>query len=132
MNDMNEIIYEPQKVRFKIFRVYEVKPGAFFLTRLLFAFDSEGRAWQQNIFAALTGVFVPVALMLDFASLIVYYSAKILYKMFCGVWRVILYAAKVVLNNFLGVFLKVVTVLLILLITWLKWHEITSFIKNLF
>ena len=129
---MIEEVYEKVTTRFKIYRVHDVKFGTFYLTRLLFAFDCEGRNWQENAFAALAGCLAPAALVLDLAGIVVAYLAKYIYKMLCGLTRLLMYAAKVVLTNFLGVFLKLVTVVTIILILWLKWHEITSFIKNLF
>lgn len=133
---MNEktINYVPENISspFRIFRTKEVEFGYFYATRLLFAYDCEGREWLQNLFAALAGLSFPVAFVFDLIGITVWYVCKILYKIFCGVWNLILECLKNGFKNSVGVLLKIATILLSLLIIYYKWHEITDFIKGLF
>lgn len=128
----NEIIYEPQKQHFRIFLFKEVKFGFWYLTRLLFSLDTEGKEWQQNIFCVCVGCVAFFTIILDVFCIIIFYAVKLIYNCLLSLWRLLIFAAKVVLNNFVGVGLKVVTIIAVALILWLKWHEITDFIRNLF
>lgn len=117
---------------FRIFRTKDVKFGVFYATRLLFAYDCEGREWLQNLFAALAGLSFPVAFVFDLIGIAVWYACKILYKIFCSVCNLVLKCIEDGFKNSVGVLLKIATILLSLLIIYYKWHEITDFIKGLF
>lgn len=133
---MNEktINYVPENISspFRIFRTKEVEFGYFYATRLLFAYDCEGREWLQNLFVALAGLSFPVAFVFDLIGITVWYVCKILYKIFCGVWNLILECLKNGFKNSVGVLLKIATIFVSLLIIVYKWDVITDFIKRLF
>lgn len=129
---MNEIIYIPEKQHFRIFRRKLPEFGWFFVTRILYTIDCEGKAWQENLFCAVIGAGTFPAVAIDLCCVFVVYAAKAVFFIFRGLWNITQNAVKVALNSFLGTFLKIAAVLLTLLITYLKWHEITDFIKNLF
>ncbi len=124
---MNEIIYIPEKRHFKIYRrsPYSCKIGFFFLTRFLYGLDCDGKQWQENIFCVFVGLMSFFTVPADLVCVACFYVLK-------GFYKIILYFIKIVFNNFLGTFLKIATTLLTILILWLKWQEITDFIKNLF
>lgn len=124
---MNEIIYIPEKRHFKIYRrsPYSCKIGFFFLTRFLYGLDCDGKPWQENIFCVFVGLMSFFTVPADLVCVACFYVLK-------GFYKIILYFVKIVFNNFLGTFLKIATTLLTILILWLKWQEITDFIKNLF
>ena len=134
MDNENTINYVPENAPppFRIFRTKEVEFGYFYATRLLFAYDCDGREWLQNLFAALAGLIFPAAFVLDLCGIAVWYACKIIYKIFCGVWNLVLECLKNGFKNSVGVLLKIATILLSLLIIYYKWHEITDFIKGLF
>lgn len=134
MTEKETINYIPENTSppFHIFRNKEVKFGIFYASRLLFAYDCEGRAWQENFFAAVVGLMFPAAFVLDLCGIAVWYVCKITYKIFCGVWNLVLKCIEDGFKNSVGVLLKIATILLSLLIIYYKWHEITDFIKELF
>ena len=124
---MNEIIYIPEKRHFKIYRrsLYSCKIGFFFFTRFLYGLDCDGKQWQENIFCVFVGLMSFFTVPADLVCVACFYVLK-------GFYKIILYFIKIVFNNFLGTFLRIATTLLTILILWLKWQEITDFIKNLF
>ena len=122
---MNEIIYEPANNNFRIFRRNYENKGFFFLTRFLLSLDAEGKKWQENIFCVFVGLMSFFTVPADLVCVACFYVLK-------GCYKIILYFIKIVFNNFLGTFLRIATTLLTILILWLKWQEITDFIKNLF
>lgn len=134
MDNDNTINYVPENAPppFWVFRTKDVKFGAFYASRLLFAYDCEGRAWQENFFAAVVGLMFPAAFVLDLCGIAVWYVCKILYKIFCGVWNLVLECLKNGFKNSVGVFLKIATILLSLLIIVYKWDVITDLVKGLF
>ena len=134
MDNDNTINYVPENVPppFRIFRVKDVKFGAFYATRLLFAYDCEGREWLQNTFAAFAGLMFPVAFSFDLCGIAVWYVCKILYKIFCGVWNLVLKCIEDGFKNSVGVLFKIATILLSLLIIVYKWDVITDLVKGLF
>ena len=134
MSDEKTINYVPENIpqSFRIFRTKDVKFGYFYATRLLFAYDCEGREWLQNLFAALAGLSFPVAFSFDLCGIAVWYVCKILYKIFCGVLNLVLKCIEDGFKNSVGVLLKIATIFISLLIIYYKWHEITDFIKELF
>lgn len=125
----NEIILE-EVGRFRINRREPVKFGAFFLVRSLYALDAEGRAWQKNTFAVAVGVLTIAAIALDCVAIVFVCLGKLTFYILRSVWDVVLYAVKVVLNKLFGTALKWVTIVLIILILYLKWHEITAIIAS--
>lgn len=134
MDNEKTINYVPENTPqpFRIFRTKDVKFGVFYATRLLFAYDCEGREWLQNLFAALAGLSFPIAFAFDLCGIVIWYVCKILYKIFFSVWNLGLKCLENGFKNSVGVLLKIATILLSLLIIYYKWHEITDFIKGLF
>ena len=134
MDNEQTINYVPENAPppFRIFRTKEVEFGYFYATRLLFAYDCEGRECLQTLFAALAGLSFPIAFAFDLCGIIIWYVCKILYKIFCGAWNLCLKCLENGFKNSVGVLLKIATILLSLLIIYYKWHEITDFIKGLF
>ena len=134
MNDEKTINYVPENTPppFRVFRTKDVKFGYFYATRLLFAYDCAGREWLQNLFAALAGLSFPVAFAFDLCGIVIWYVCKILYKIFCGVWNLVLKCIEDGFKNSVGVLLKIATIFISLLIIVYKWDVITDFIKRLF
>lgn len=134
MDNEQTINYVPENASppFRIFRTKEVKFGYFYATRLLFAYDCEGRECLQNLFAALAGLIFPVAFAFDLCGIAVWYVCKIIYKMFCGVWNLVLKCLEDGFKNSVAVLLKIATIFTSLLIIVYKWDVITDFIKRLF
>lgn len=132
--DENIINYIPEDAPppFRLFRSKEVEFGLFFVLRSLFAYDCEGRNWQQNTVAILTGLLVPAALGLDLCGIVVWCFCKIFVYIFCGVWNLILECIKNGFYNSVGVLLKIITVLISFLIIYYKWDVIINFVKGLF
>lgn len=125
----NEIIFEPVNTRFRVMWRGAVKFGAFFLTRCLYNLDVQGRAWQQNVFVVTAGALTIPAVALDLVSLLVAWMARLLFYMLRSLWRLILYAAKVVIDKLLGTALKWAVMVAIILILYLKWDEISAYIR---
>lgn len=134
MDNEKTINYVPENTppSFRIFRTKDVKFGVFYATRLLFAYDCEGRKWLQNLFAALAGLSFPIAFVFDLIGITVWCVCKIIYKMFCGVWNLCLKCLEDGFKNSVGVLLKIATIFVSLLIIVYKWDVITDFIKRLF
>ncbi len=133
MDNEKTINYVPEDTPpFHIFRTKEVKFGVFYASRLLFAYDCEGRAWQENFFAAVVGLMFPAAFVLDLCGIAVWYVCKILYKIFLGVWNLGLKCLENGFKNSVGVLLKIATILLSLLLIVYKWDVITDLVKRLF
>ena len=129
MATTNEIILE-EVGRFRIHRREVVEFGAFFLVRSLYALDAEGRAWQKNIFAVVVGVLTIAAIALDCVALVFVWLIKLTFYILRTLWDVVIYAVKVVLNKLFGTALKWIVIVLIILILYLKWHEIAAIIAS--
>lgn len=134
MDNEKTINYVPENAPppFRVFRTKDVKFGVFYATRLLFAYDCEGRECMQNLFAALAGLSFPIAFASDLCGIAVWCACKIFYKMFCGVWNLVLKCIEDGFKNSVGVLLKIATIFVSLLIIVYKWDVITDFIKRLF
>lgn len=125
-------------------KIYEVEPafrigtrpdprpafGSFFFTRLLYWLECEGRAWQVTTFAAVVGMLTLPALSLDLITIIFVYIAKILYKIFCGVWRLILYAAAKIFESISSA-LKFIFIAAIIIFIVAKWQNINAILASL-
>ena len=72
---------------------------------------------------------IPAA-ALDLVVLIVAGVVKVVAYILRGLWSLVLYAAKVVINKLFGTALKWVTIVLIILILFLKWDEITAILRS--
>lgn len=129
---MNEIIYEPANNNFRIFRRNYENKGFFFLTRFLLSLDAEGKKWQENIFCAVIGLLTPSSLALDMFCFCAYYCVIFAYKVALLLMKLILSLIKIIIQNSIGVGLKIAAVALALILLVIKWHEIISFVKNLF
>ena len=129
MKGNNNIIFEPVNAHFRLIRG-RVEFGYWFMLRTLYALDAEGRAWQKNCFAVVVGMLTIPAAALDLVVLIVAGVVKVVAYILRGLWSLVLYAAKVVINKLFGTALKWVTIVLIILILYLKWDEITAILRS--
>lgn len=132
MKEPEIINYIPEREtpKFRLFFARPAKFGAFFLTRCLYSIDAEGKVWQQNIFIVFVGALTIAAVAVDLVALLLVWTGKLMFYILRSVWDVVLYAVKVVLNKLFGTALKWVTIVLIILILYLKWHEITAIIAS--
>ena len=126
----NEVIYEPVANHFRLFVGRPVKLGAFFTTRCLYSLEVDGRVWQKNIFVAVVGALTIAAVAVDLVALLFIWTGRLMFYILRSVWDLVLYAVKVVLNKLFGTALKWVTIILIILILYLKWHEIAAIIAS--
>lgn len=129
MATTNEIILE-EVGRFRIHRREPIKFGAFYVVRSLFALDADGKAWQKNLFAVVVGVLTVAAIALDCVALLLVWLGRFVFFVLRSLWDVAIYAAKVVLNKLFGTALKWTVIMLIILILYLKWHEIAAIIAS--
>lgn len=130
METTNEIILE-EVGRFRVHRREPVEFGAFYVVRSLFALDAVGKAWQKNLFAVVVGVLTVAAIALDCVALLLVWLGRFVFFVLRSLWDVIIYAAKeVVLNKLFGTALKWTVIVLIILILYLKWHEIAAIIVS--
>lgn len=120
---------EGQQPKFRLFFARPAKFGAFFLTRCLYSIEAEGKVWQQNFFVVTVGVLTVPTATIDAVCLLVAYLAQLIWYVIKSLWSLVIYAAKVVLRYFFGTALRWVTLILIALILWLKWDEITAIIR---
>lgn len=122
-------IPEDEMPKFRLFFARPAKFGAFFLTRCLYSIEAEGKPWQQNMFIATVGILTAPTAIIDTVCLLVAYLARLVWYIIKSLWSLVIYAVKVILRYFFGTALKWVTLVLIALILWLKWDEITNIIR---
>lgn len=132
MEEREVINYIPkdETPKFRLFFARPVVFGAWFFTRCLYSIDVEGKAWQQNIFVVLVGVLTLAAVAVDLVAFLVSYTGRFAFFILRSLWDVVIYAVKVVLNKFFGTALKWITIVLIILILYLKWHEIAAILRS--
>lgn len=131
MKEPEIINYIPEREtpKFRLFFARPVAFGAWFLTRCLYSIDVEGKVWQQNMFIATVGILTAPTAIIDTVCLLVAYLARLVWYIIKSLWSLVMYAVKVILRYFFGTALKWVTLVLIALILWLKWDEITNIIR---
>jgi hypothetical protein len=103
--------------------------GAWFLTRCLYSIDVEGKVWQQNMFVVVVGLLTVVTVAVDAVALLIAWIFRAVLYILRELWRVIFYAVKVIFERFFGTALKWIAFVLVALILWLKWDEITAAIR---
>ena len=131
MKEPEIINYIPEKEtpKFRLFFARPVAFGAWFFTRCLYSIDVEGKAWQQNIFVVFVGLFTVVTVAADAVALLVAWIFRAAFYILRELWRLVVYAVKVVFERFLGTALRWIAFVLVALILWLKWDEITAIIR---
>lgn len=130
-NSSNEdvIILEPVKQRFKLKIRHRVDFGFFYITRCLYSIEADGREWQQNLFVAVVGVLTLATIAIDIVTMLCVLLLRLSYYVCKSGLNLLIYAVKVVLNRFLGTVLKWLAIVLIILILYLKWHDISEIIR---
>lgn len=127
--EITNYIPEGETPKLRLFFARPAKFGAFFLTRCLYSIEAEGKPWQQNIFVVTVGILTAPTATVDAVCLLVAYLARLIWYVIKSLWSLVIYAAKVVLRYFFDTALRWVTLILIALILWLKWDEITAIIR---
>lgn len=129
----NEQIFIPLEA-FRIKQKYCPNFGIFYAVRVLLSIKAEGgRAWQKILFYCcftLPGFAIAIAIDALLLSLYVAYLA-------CKKLLDITTAATIslldtIITKVIGVTLFIITLCLTIFILYLKWHDITEYIKNLF
>lgn len=129
----NEQIFIPLEA-FRIKQKYCPNFGIFYAVRVLLSIKAEGgRAWQKILFYCcftLPGFAIAIAIDVLLLSLYVAYLA-------CKKLLDIATAATIslldtIITKVIGVTLFIITLCLTIFILYLKWHDITEYIKNLF
>ena len=122
-------IPEGETPKFRVFFARPVKFGAWFFTRCLYSIDVEGKVWQQNLFVVFVGLLTVVTVATDAVALLVAWIFRAAFYVLRELWRLVVYAVKVVFERFFGTALRWVAFVLVVLILWLKWDEITAAIR---
>lgn len=122
-------IPEGETPKFRVFFARPVKLGAWFFTRCLYSIDVEGKNWQQNLFVVFVGLLTVVTVAVDAVALLVAWIFRAAFYILRELWRLVVYAVKVVFERFFGTALRWVAFVLVVLILWLKWDEITAAIR---
>lgn len=131
MKEPETINYIPEKETPK-FRLYFARPvafGAWFFTRCLYSIDVEGKVWQQNLFVVTVGLLTVVTVAVDAVALLAVWTLRAVLYILRELWRLVVCAVKVVFERFFGTALKWIAFVLVVLILWLKWDEITAAIR---
>lgn len=130
---MKEQVFIPAE-SFRIAQRYCPNFGIFYAIRLLLSIQAQGGAWWQKVafYACFTALLLPLALLVDIVSLAVYLSYLIIKKLFQIVFAAILLLLEVIIKNFIGAVLLIAALVFSTIFIYLKWPQITDFIKNLF
>ena len=131
MKDPEIINYIPEKEtpKFRLFFAHPVAFGAWFFTRCLYSIDIKGKTWQQNIFVVFVGLLTVVTVAVDAVALLIACIFRAVLYILRELWRMIFYAVKVIFERFFGTALRWIAFVLVALILWLKWDEITAAIR---
>lgn len=128
---MNEIIFEPVAARFRLHRRRRVEFGLLYITRLMYSIDAEGKAWQVNLFCCFVGVLTLFTVLLDCSIITLYLIAKLAFIIAIESVKMLFYLCRVAIDKGLGTALKWLIPAIIIILIYLKWHEITAILGRL-
>ena len=129
----NEQIFIPLEA-FRVKQRYCPQFGIFYAVRVLLSIQPEGgRAWQKILFYCcftLTGFALAVAI--DTLLLSLYVAYLVCKKLLDIASAATISLLDTIIKKVIGVTLFIITLCLTIFILYLKWHDITEYIKNLF
>lgn len=130
---MNEQVFIPAE-SFRIAQRYCPNFGIFYAVRLLLSIKAEGGAWWQKaaFYTCFTALLLPVALLVDIISLAVYLAYLAVKKMLQILAAATLCLLETIIKKFIGVVLLLAALVSTSIFVYVKWQQITDFIKQLF
>jgi hypothetical protein len=134
---MEEIIYVPEKRKFRLRRTETTTKGFFYFTRSLWHLHPDGKKWQNLIYYTLFWfVFLPLVMAMDLLLLLLYYMLVGAGEMTKALWKLIqklVYQAfKSILYPSLRTFLQVALIILLAIILFYRFNYIKDLILHLF
>lgn len=129
MEDIKDVVYTEEAAGFRLLFRRPVKFGAFFFTRCLYAIDAKGSTLQENLFIIAVGVLTLATFALDIVALAVMWFARMSWYVLRGLWDALLYVFRIIIEKCLGTALKWIIIVLIALILYVKWDEITNILR---
>ena len=129
----NEEIFIPLEA-FRIKQRYCPQFGIFYAVRVLLSIQAEGgRAWQKILFyCCFTLPGFALAIAIDALLLSLYVAYLVCKKLLDIATAATISLFDTIIKKVIGVTLFIITICLTLFILYLKWHDITEYIKNLF
>ena len=129
----NEEVFIPAEA-FSVHQRYCPNFGIFYAVRVLLSIKAQGGQWWQKVtfYACFTALLLPVALTVDFVSLAVYLCYILVKKLFQILAALILLLLETLIKKFVGVILLISALCISLILIYLKWHEIISYLDKLF
>lgn len=129
----NDEIFIPLEA-FRIKQRYCPQFGIFYAVRVLLSIQPEGgRVWQKILFyCCFTLPGFALAIAVDALLLSLYVAYLVCKKLLDIATAATISLLDTIIKKVIGVTLFIITLCLTLFILYLKWHDITEFIKNLF
>lgn len=129
----NEEIFIPLEA-FRVKQKYCPQFGIFYAVRVLLSIQPEGgRAWQKILFyCCFTVPGFALAIAIDTLLLSLYVAYLVCKKLLDIATAATISLLDTIIKKVIGVTLFIITLCLTIFILYLKWHDITEYIKNLF